>query len=64
MLQDIDHPELGRVTVPHSPFRLSGHPVGKPRPAPRLGEHNEEVLSGWLGVSPDELVRLREETVI
>lgn len=64
MLQDIDHPDLGRVTVPNSPFRLSEHPVTTPRPAPRLGEHNAEVLTGWLGVSEDELVQLREEAVI
>ena len=64
MLQDIEHPDLGRVTVPNSPFRLSTHPVAAPRPAPRLGEHNEEVLTGWLGVPGEELVRLREEGVI
>jgi crotonobetainyl-CoA:carnitine CoA-transferase CaiB-like acyl-CoA transferase len=64
MLQDIDYPDLGPVTVPHSPFRLSEHPVEAPRPAPQLGQHNEEVLCGWLGVSQEELARLREEAVI
>jgi crotonobetainyl-CoA:carnitine CoA-transferase CaiB-like acyl-CoA transferase len=64
MLQDIDYPDLGPVTVPHSPFRLSEHPVEAPRPAPQLGQHNEEILCGWLGVSQEELARLREEAVI
>ena len=64
MLQDIDHPELGRVTVPTSPFRLSEHPVTAPRPAPSLGQHNKEVFGAWLGVSDEELSRLKEEAVI
>ena len=64
MLQDIDHSELGRVTVPHSPFRLSEHPITVPRPAPRLGQHNDEVFGAWLGVSDEELSHLKEEAVI
>ena len=64
ILQEIDHPELGRVTVPTSPFRLSEHPVTAPRPAPSHGQHNREVFGAWLGVSDEELGRLKEEAVI
>ena len=32
--------------------------------APRLGEHNQEVLQGLLGVSDEEMERLEEEMVI
>ncbi|TPG61126.1 CoA transferase [Roseomonas nepalensis] len=42
--------------------RLSATPGILARPAPRLGEHNEEVLSPLLG--PEELARLREAGVI
>lgn len=40
----VDHPVLGpeRVTAP--PLRLSRTPAGTTRPAPRLGEHTDEVL--------------------
>jgi crotonobetainyl-CoA:carnitine CoA-transferase CaiB-like acyl-CoA transferase len=34
------------------------------RPAPALGEHNDEVLGGELGLSAEELTRLRESQVI
>ena len=31
---------------------------------PRLSEHTEEVLSGYLGISPPEIAELRREGVI
>ncbi|MBM2827025.1 MAG: CoA transferase [Dehalococcoidia bacterium] len=34
------------------------------RPAPRLGEHNQEIYCGRLGMSKEELVLLRETGVI
>ena len=34
------------------------------RPAPRLGEHNREVLGGLLGVDDDELARLAADKII
>lgn len=42
---DVDHPASGRtLRMPGAPFTLTGSPVGVPRPAPRLGEHNAELL--------------------
>jgi crotonobetainyl-CoA:carnitine CoA-transferase CaiB-like acyl-CoA transferase len=32
--------------------------------APRLGEHNREVLAGLLGLTDDELTRLADAGVI
>jgi crotonobetainyl-CoA:carnitine CoA-transferase CaiB-like acyl-CoA transferase len=46
------------------PFRFSGIDMSHKRPPPLLGEHNAEVLCGLLGVSKDELERLREKQVI
>ena len=64
MLQDIDHPGVGSVTVPQTPFRLSEHPLGTPRLAPALGEHNGAVLGDWLGLTAGELRELKQEAVI
>jgi len=34
------------------------------RPAPRLGEHNREILTGLLGIVESELARLTAEKII
>lgn len=64
MLREIDHPELGPVTVPHSPLRYDGEPGVPIQPSPSLGEHNEAVFCGWLGLDREEFDRLVEEEVI
>jgi crotonobetainyl-CoA:carnitine CoA-transferase CaiB-like acyl-CoA transferase len=32
--------------------------------APRVGEHTDQVLGGWLGIGPERLAQLREAGVI
>ena len=62
--QEIDHPVAGSCPFPGAPFRMSETPWAVRRPAPQLGEHNEEVYCGMLGESKDDLVRLRTLGVI
>jgi crotonobetainyl-CoA:carnitine CoA-transferase CaiB-like acyl-CoA transferase len=44
MVQQVDHPTLGRVETLGSPLKLSATPPETGRPAPRLGEHTTQVL--------------------
>ncbi len=55
----VDHPDTGPLQYPGAPCALSRTPFRIDRPAPRLGEHNEEIFCGRLGVSRADLVRLR-----
>lgn len=57
--QAIDHPLAGPITYPGAPFRMSETPWRLERAAPLLGEHNEEIYLGRLGLSKGDLVRLR-----
>ncbi len=64
MLERIYHPELGDIVVPTSPLRFHGAGRVETTPSPRLGQHNDEVYGGWLGLSAEEIARLRQEGVI
>jgi CoA:oxalate CoA-transferase len=63
-LQTIDHPELGRVNLPHSPLIFEGTPRRPIEPSLPLGASNEEVFSKWLGHSKAEFDELKSEGVI
>jgi crotonobetainyl-CoA:carnitine CoA-transferase CaiB-like acyl-CoA transferase len=60
----VDNPLVGHQEYPSWPMRMSGGPARYwTGPAPTLGEHNDEVLRE-LGVTDEELARLRAERVI
>jgi len=60
---EIDHPVTGKIKYPGAPFKMAKTPWQASRPAPLLGQHNEEVYSK-LGYSKEDLVRLREGEII
>jgi CoA:oxalate CoA-transferase len=45
MVMDVDHPGYGLVRMLGFPIKFSGRPCRVRRPAPRLGEHTNEVLT-------------------
>ena len=59
-----EHPHLGAVEVYAHPIKLSDTPGEARTTAPMLGEHNEEVFGKLLGLSPEEIERLRAKGVI
>jgi crotonobetainyl-CoA:carnitine CoA-transferase CaiB-like acyl-CoA transferase len=61
--RDIDHPSTGLARYPGGAFHLSSA-AGVCARAPLLGEHNPQVYSGWLGLSPHEQARLRAYGVL
>ena len=64
MLADIEHPELGPITVPTSPLRLHGLGRAPAAASPTIGQHNSEIYCGWLGLSAAELAALKDDGVI
>ena len=63
-LQWIDHPELGRVVLPHSPLIFEGLERRAIEPSLPLGSRNEQVFGDWLGYSVQDLAQLKSEGVI
>ena len=64
MMVEIDHPVLGKVSFVNTPFRLKNTKAGLEGLPPELGEHNEEVLSGYLRYSREKIAKLEREGVI
>jgi crotonobetainyl-CoA:carnitine CoA-transferase CaiB-like acyl-CoA transferase len=58
------HPVAGTVRMTAPPVRLSETPGAVRLPAPLLGQHTEQVLRERLGMTTDDIARLRTAGVI
>jgi crotonobetainyl-CoA:carnitine CoA-transferase CaiB-like acyl-CoA transferase len=61
---EIDHPETGKIKYTGAPFKMEKTPWKITRPAPLLGQHNEDVYHGLLGYTKEEMKTLRSIGVI
>ncbi len=59
----MEHPVRGAVVMPGFPIKMSASDVPI-LPAPLLGQHNDEVYGGLLGLSADEIGALQKTGVI
>jgi formyl-CoA transferase len=60
---EVDHPVRGKVTIPGWPVKMSQSRVPVTA-SPLLGAHNAEVYAQWLGLSADDLDRLKQDGVV
>ncbi|HEU4439786.1 MAG TPA: CoA transferase [Methylomirabilota bacterium] len=63
MIVDVEHPEFGTLREVRSPVRTSGE-IRRPRRAPRLGEHTDEILREILSYGDATIARLRDGGII
>lgn len=63
MFRKIDHPGIGMLTTPASPLDFSSMPRLPARPAPRLGEHTDEILAE-IGYSGKEIGTLHDRGIV
>jgi crotonobetainyl-CoA:carnitine CoA-transferase CaiB-like acyl-CoA transferase len=61
---DVDDRAGGSVQLINSPQRFSRSRSGMRGVVPRLGEHNDEVMSDWLALTTDETRRLVDARVL
>ena len=61
---EVNHPVAGKADYPGPPYKWTETPAIIRRPAPCLGEHNEEVYCQEMGFFKDDLVALRGGGVV
>ena len=61
---DFDHPQFGKTQVVGIPVRLRETPGRIHSAAPEFGQHTEELLTGLLGYSWEQVAALKEQEVI
>lgn len=64
MIAAVAHPGIGVFPTSGSPVHFGAAASPPPRPAPRHGEHTEDILREMLGLSESALLALRRENVI
>ena len=64
VFRQVEHPVLGPNWVLAPPWRLSETPAAIQQHAPLMGEHNEDILQGLLGLTSEELETLKKEEVL
>ncbi len=64
MFRMVEQPGIGTYLVPASPLDFCQVPRLPPQPAPRLGEHTDEILLEILGLSEGEVGKLHDEGIV
>lgn len=61
---EVDHPVAGKGQYPGPPYKWTETPASVRQAAPCLGEHNEEIYCGELGLTINDLITLRYAGVL
>lgn len=64
LFEAVEQPGIGRYLMPGSPLDFGAAPRPPVRPAPRLGEHTDEILAAALGLPGHEIGRLHDAGVV
>jgi len=64
MIERVAHPKLGTMLASGVVIKMSDTPGSVRTLGPELGQHTDEVLTSLLGLSADDLARLRTDQVI
>ena len=63
MIIEVDHPEYGVIREVANPVKMAGG-IDRPSPAPRLGQHTDEILADVLAYDTERVAALREEGAV
>ncbi len=60
----VDHPQFGKLRMQNVAPKLSETPGGIRSASPDLGQHNDEVYLGLLGMAPERYEQLKQRKVV
>lgn len=63
LFPQIEHPDLGEYTTVNIPMRFSTAEVRPQGPAPKIGEHTQDILTS-AGLDPSEIQTLRDAGIV
>ena len=61
---DVENPVAGKLRFPGAPCKFTTAPLQIRRPAPLLGEHNQEVYGQILGYPAENIVKMKQSGTI
>lgn len=64
MLGMVQQPGIGSYLAPGMPLDFGAAARLQPKPAPVLGQHTDEILSGVLGMGDGQIAKLRDAKVV
>ncbi len=64
LFAEIEQPGIGRYLAPASPLNFAACARAPAAPAPRLGEHTDEILAEELGFAAAEIGRLHDAGIV
>lgn len=64
MIVEVEHPVAGKLKMTGVPIKLSETPGSVDTPAPLLGQHTEEILKDFVGLTAEQIAELREKEAI
>ena len=64
LFSSINQPDIGRLLTPSQPLNFAGLESIEPKPAPRLGQHTDEILSELLEMSSGEIAALHDAKIV
>jgi len=65
MLVEVSSEQTGKVIIAGNPIKMTSIPELPTKGLiPEIGQHNFEIYSKWLGLSDEEIKKLKEENVI
>ncbi|MDI3535286.1 MAG: CoA:oxalate CoA-transferase [Thermosediminibacterales bacterium] len=64
MIVETEHPKAGKLKIPGVPIKFTNSSAEVRAPAPLLGQHLIEVLKDWVGLTEEDIDKLKSEGVV